>query len=60
MTMSAGWQRKRVQSRAFFVPQAKCQALPLACQALDLKTQIIYWFAKVLSMNHEPRTMNRS
>ena len=38
MTMSAGGQRRRVQARAFFVSRQKCQALPLACRALNLKT----------------------
>ena len=35
MTMSAGRRRRRVQARAFFVPASKCQALPLACRALN-------------------------
>ena len=33
--MSAGRRNRGVRSRRFFMSEAKCQALPLACQALQ-------------------------
>ena len=68
MTMSAGKQRRRIQARAFFMSQAKCQALPLACQALEAETLgaggwglgvIIYWIGRMLTQSPEPRAQSR-
>jgi hypothetical protein len=59
---SADWHAGRYgrNCRSFFVPEAKCQALVLGCQAPELQKtfKVLGCRFKVFASNLEPRTLN--